>query len=322
MRRSFDPPVAMILFRQLSFYLALLGIVGIAGVVIQLRAAVTEPLQPPPVAPVAKPFPRAIGASGLVEARHENTQIGVPVPGLVAAVRVAVWDRVEAGAPLLELDRRELDAARAALEAQRAVAEAQVGTAEAVVARDEAALARIARLPLGEATTERDVEAAETQLAVARAQLLGARAEVDAARAALAQNAVLLERLVVRAPIAGTVLQVNVRAGEYAATTSVVPIVLGNVDEVQVRADVDEQLAPRVRPGARAVGYIKGAGGDPIPMEFVRIEPFVVPKRSLTGSSAERVDTRVLQVVYRFAPTEARPVYVGQQMDLYIEEMP
>ena len=55
---------------------------------------------PPPLAPPAKPFAKAIGASGLVEARRENTLVGVPVPGLVKSVKVAVWDRVQPGAPL------------------------------------------------------------------------------------------------------------------------------------------------------------------------------------------------------------------------------
>ena len=124
-----------------------------------------------------------------------------------------------------------------------------------------------------------------------------------------------------RAPIGGTILQVNVRAGEYVSTASAVtPLVLGDIDEVQVRADVDEQVAPRVRAGAKAVGYLKGDSARPIAMEFVRIEPYVVPKRSLTGASTERVDTRVLQVIYRFPNAPGRPVYVGQQLDLYIEE--
>ncbi|MFO0082199.1 MAG: secretion protein HlyD, partial [Phycisphaerales bacterium] len=50
----------------------------------------------------------------------------------------------------------------------------------------------------------------------------------------------------------------------------------------------------------------------------VRIEPYVIPKRSLTGESTERVDTRVLQVVYAF-PREALNAYVGQQVDVRIE---
>jgi HlyD family secretion protein len=75
-----------------------------------------------------------------------------------------------------------------------------------------------------------------------------------------------------------------------------------------------------VRPGARAAGYVKGDGTRRIELRFERIEPYVVPKKSLTGASTERVDTRVLQVIFSFtAPTE-RPIYVGQQLDLFIEE--
>ena len=42
------------------------------------------------------------------------------------------------------------------------------------------------------------------------------------------------------------------------------------------------------------------------------------PKKSLTGDSSERVDTRVLQVIYRVEDA-ALPVYVGQLMDVFIE---
>jgi hypothetical protein len=45
----------------------------------------------------------------------------------------------------------------------------------------------------------------------------------------------------------------------------------------------------------------------------------VLPKRSLTGDSQERVDTRVLQIIYAFEPG-ALPVFVGQQVDVYIDD--
>jgi multidrug efflux pump subunit AcrA (membrane-fusion protein) len=148
-----------------------------------------------------------------------------------------------------------------------------------------------------------------------------ARARMESARATAAQTQALIERLTVRAPIAGTVLQVNLRAGEYATpAAATAPLLLGSVSEVQVRAEVDEQIAPRVKPGNRALGYLKGESTNGIPLEFVRIEPYVVPKRNLTGSSAERVDTRVLQVIYKFANSVTRPIYVGQQLDLFINE--
>jgi len=298
----------MILFRKISFWLALVGLFLAGQLVIRLRAGLTEPVTPPPVAPPVKPFATAIAASGLVEARRENTLIGVPAPGLVTAVHVKVWDRVEPGAPLLQLDDRDL---RAALRTQQA----GVLVAEAVLKKARTPLARLEELHKSGAVTDDDLDARRNDVAVAEAQLA-------AARAAVAQTEALIERLTVRAPIAGTVLQVNVRAGEYISTlgTSTPPLVLGHIDEVQVRADVDEQVAPRVKPGRRAIGYLKGDTTHPIEMTFVRIEPFVIPKKSLTGASTERVDTRVLQVIFTFPNKPDRPVYVGQQMDLYIEE--
>lgn len=311
----------MILFRRLSFYLALAGLAGAAQFVLVLYAQSSVPIPPPPITPPAKPFPRSIGASGLVEARRENTLVGVPVAGLVQAVRVAVWDRVEAGAVLLELDDRELRAALRTQEAQVAVAEAQVVAAQAILRRVRDSLARTERLGKDAVVAAEVLETARHEAAVAAAQVAVAEAQRAAVRATLAQTGSLLERLVVRAPIAGTILQVNVRAGEWvAANPAAPPLVLGDITEVQVRADVDEQVAPRVRAGARAVGYLKGERTQPIAMEFVRIEPLVIPKRSLTGASTERVDTRVLQVIYRFPPQLGRPVYVGQQVDLFIEE--
>jgi HlyD family secretion protein len=58
--------------------------------------------------------------------------------------------------------------------------------------------------------------------------------------------------------------------------------------------------------------------GTKIPLTFVRIEPYVVPKKSLTGENTERVDTRVLQIIYRF-DRPAFPIYAGQQVDVFIE---
>jgi hypothetical protein len=96
------------------------------------------------------------------------------------------------------------------------------------------------------------------------------------------------------------------------------PILLGRTDTFQLRADVDEDNAPRVRAGCRAVAYIKGQRENAVPLEFVRIEPYILPKKSLSGESTERVDTRVLQVIFRFN-RPAIPVYVGQQMDVFLQ---
>jgi len=108
--------------------------------------------------------------------------------------------------------------------------------------------------------------------------------------------------------------------GEYApAGVTATPLVLlGRLKPLNLRVDVDEHEAWRVTPGAKAVATVRGNANLRTPVSFVRFEPFVLPKKSLTGDSTERVDTRVLQVIYR-VDSDALPLFVGQQMDVFIE---
>lgn len=293
-----------LLLRRFTVWLALAGLAVTGVLVNRMRGDLSAVAPPPPVQPAANPYGTGLGAAGLVEARRENTAVGAPQPGLVAAVHVAVWDRVEVGQPLFTLDGRDFDAALLVQTANVAVAEAQLLRLREQLDRLEA-VDDVRAITLEELRNRRsDVRVAEAQL--------------QAARGAEAQTRALLARLVVRAPISGTILQSNLRVGEYVTPSSTIPpLLLGDIGTFQIRAEIDEQLAGRIRPEARATAFIKGDAQHPIPLTFVRIEPFVVPKRSLTGSSSERVDTRVLQVIYSF-PAGERPVYVGQQMDIFI----
>ena len=98
-------------------------------------------------------------------------------------------------------------------------------------------------------------------------------------------------------------------------------MLLGDVTRLHVRVDVDENDAWRVVAGARAQAFARGNRKLGTELQFVRFEPYVVPKRSLTGDSSERVDTRVLQVLYAFDRGDL-PLFVGQQMDVFIEAEP
>ncbi|HMP04478.1 MAG TPA: hypothetical protein PKC45_18460, partial [Gemmatales bacterium] len=86
-----------------------------------------------------------------------------------------------------------------------------------------------------------------------------------------------------------------------------------------VRVDIDEHDIPRFRAGAKAEAQLRGHSETRFPLTFVRIEPYVIPKRSLTGDNAERVDTRVLQVIYALEPGREQPLFVGQQVEVYID---
>ena len=153
----------------------------------------------------------------------------------------------------------------------------------------------------------------EPDVAIARAELQSAEAQVRMAQTEI-------DRLTVRAPVDGQALQVKVRPGEYAPSgVLATPLMLiGKTDVLHIRTDVDEHEAMRVRPDAGAVASVRGDSTRQARLRCVRIEPYVIPKRSLTGDSSERVDTRVLQIVYAFDP-KVLPAYVGQQMDVFVD---
>ncbi|BCU75754.1 efflux RND transporter periplasmic adaptor subunit [Luteolibacter sp. LG18] len=278
------------------------------------------PAGDPPIAPPNKPFTHAVAATGILEALSENVAIGVPVPGLVTKVHVKVNDAVKKDQPLFMIDDRDLRAEELSTKAQREIARAQIDVSEAQLKKTESQLARLEAVSDPRAVSKDDLENRRQDVLVARAQVAAAQAQLASNDTALQRIALLIERLTVRSPRDGNVLQVNVRSGEYAATSpKSAAMIIGDIDRLQIRADVDEQNAIRIRPGQKAIGYLKGDPSVTFPLEYLRVEPYVIPKVSLTGASTERVDTRVLQVIYSLKRPENPPLYVGQQVDVFIE---
>ena len=314
----------------------------------------TTPVHPPPVAAYA----RTVAGVGLVEASSENIAISTPVSGLCTQVYVKVGNQVRAGQKLFSLDdrdlqaelavrRRSLDVAQAQLEKllraprpeEVPVAEARVAEAEQTLADASVQQRLIESVTDRRAVREEDLQrrriatkAAEARLRQTQADLALLRAgawaqDISIARAqvALAEREVQrlrtdVDRLTVTAPMDGLILQSNIRVGEYAQSGPLAKplMVFGSVSVLNVRTDVDEHEAWKVRPNAAAHATVRGSSGTRIPLRFVRFEPYVVPKKSLTGDSTERVDTRVLQVIYQ-VDGDRVPLYVGQQLDVFIE---
>lgn len=301
-------------------------VAAIAGIYLMVQAlqaqAKNQPVLggDPPVMPPAKPFKQSVAATGILEALSENVAIGVPLPGLVTEVMVKVNDRVKKNQPLMKLDDRDLLAEQLSNKAQQEISRAQITVSEAQLAKLESQLQRLNSITDSRAVSRDELENRRQDVAVSQAQLAAAKAQLAAAETAMERINLLIERLTVRAPREGTIIQVNVRAGEYAATSPKSPaMILGETERLQVRADIDEQNATRIRAGQAAFGYLKGDPTITFPLEFIRIEPYVIPKVSLTGSSTERVDTRVLQIIYSLDRPKDPPLYVGQQVDVFIE---
>jgi len=268
-----------------------------------------------------------------------------------------VGQRVAADTPLFRVDDRHLQAQLAAAQAKVVAAESQLQRLEALPrpetlppaeAKIRSARANAERLAdeyrraeqlfKRGTTTESDLitkrylyEAAQQQVAEAEADfaLLKAGAwEPDkevarqAIREAKAEGERIrteIERAIVRAPVDGEVLQVNVRKGQTVGLGDNSPLViLGNTRELHIRVDVDEHDIPRLRTDTPATAFARGAAAQPVKLAFQRVEPYVIGKRALSGSNTERIDTRVLPVIYTVQAREV-PLYVGQQVDVYVE---
>jgi len=308
------------LIRYATIAAALLGVAAILLIVRLQAERKMPPASDPPLPPAPKPWAQSVSATGILEALSENVAVGVPQPGLVSEVKVQVNEVVKAGDVLFRLDDRDLRAQEVTTRGRQAVARANITVSQAQLAKLESQLARLTAVTDPRAVSRDDLENRRQDVAVARAQHAAAVASLAATASELQSLALLSERLTVRAPRAGSVLQVNIRAGEYAATAPKNPaLMLGETGRLQVRADVDEQNATRIRPGQKGHASLKGDPAVTFPLEFVRVEPYVIPKVSLTGAGTERVDTRVLQVIFSLHRPDSPPVYVGQQVDVFIE---
>jgi HlyD family secretion protein len=312
------------LHQVVKYVLQGLGLLGLAfaiWMVVMTSRAV--PVASPVVTPAKPPYAAYIGAAGIIETRTLDVQIGTQVAGLVTKIYVVVGSRVKRGDPLFTLDDRYLTA-------QLGVQRATLQTARARVREAEASVADLRnRLDLAEAVKDQraiskeDLTSRRYAVQTATAHLASARADATLAETQVKQTETNIDLLTVRAPVDGEVLQVNTRVGEYAqAGPLTTPLMLfGNIDRLHLRVDIDENDAWRFRIEARAMAFVRGNPSLSTPLTYEWTEPFVIPKRSLTGGTTERVDTRVMQVVYSF-DREQIPVYVGQQMDVFIEAPP
>ena len=310
------------MFKRLFFWLLLItAVVGaISAVRLVLAQRKTLPEAKLLAEPPRAPFALSIGARGLVESVDENVHISPALPALVAKVPVQVGDEVKAGDVLVEQDTREARAIIAAQEAEIAALTTQVKEAEVTLAEKRDMWTRVEKLIATKVASDEEKQKTLFAAQAAEAQLGSMKARIASAEAMLSRMKVQLDLLTIRAPRAGRILQVSTRAGEYADNKSRDPLILlGQVEKLQLRADVDEDNASRVTNEMTAIAYIKGRRDITIPLTFVRIEPYILPKRSLTGESSERVDTRVLQIIYRFDRPEGASVYVGQQMDVFLD---
>ncbi len=265
------------------------------------------------------------------------------------AVQSAVVEQQKAQAEAALVDLRQLEAQprKETLE----VAKAQV---EYAAARLEAARSHYEKLKKTHQMEARSVsrdqlDTAEHEVATAAANLEVARKQFELTRAgawtydiqsrqrqyealakAYAGSKAVLDRYTVTAPVDGVILAVNAAPGGFVSpqgaygtyTGGFAPVIVmaASGPYLGVRCYIDEILIAKLPAPEQMKAKMFFRGSDTaIPLEFERVQPYVVPKIQLSNQRTERVDVRVLPVLFRFAPPAGMNVYPGQLVDVYLE---
>lgn len=295
--------------------------------------------------------------NGLIEPAERETKLSAPLPGRVQSILVKEGDFVEGGTAVVELDHgvekaaldaaegdlrsAEADFARVSRGLRKEEVEAAVAEHDAAKARSELSRAvaeRAKTLSTGGAITAeeldratRQAESDEKSLAAAdarkRAALAGSRAEdVLSARARVAaatgrrdQAKAALERLTIRAPIAGQILQVKIRAGEYYNPQGSEPLlVMGDTRTLRVRMDVDERDIGKMSVGKSAFCVLNAFPGKRFSAKVVEVGKRMGRKNIRTDDPVERIDTKVLEVILELEAPEG--LVPGLRVTSYVEK--
>ena len=254
----------------------------------------------------------------------------------------------------------QAEAARAVLEELKAqprkenldVTRAQVIAAEAAVkmASDTLEKDQMAYEMDPRAVSKDSLDSAINSAAMAKANFLVAQKQYELTKAgawsfdvqnqerqqhalekAFAASSALLGKYTLRAPRDGVVMSINTIVGNYvspqgsydAYTQGASPvIVIGSApSSLHVRCYIDEILVPRLHLSSTMKAQMSVRGSNvKIPLEFVRVQPYVSPKIELSDQRQERVDVRVLPVIFRIVKPENVNLYQGELVDVYISE--
>ncbi len=158
--------------------------------------------------------------------------------------------------------------------------------------------------------------------------------QVEALGKAWAASVALLAKYTIRAPTDGAVLSIQSALGSYVSpqgaydtyTQGFDPIIVMGTGKssggyMSVRVYIDEILIPKLPAPDQmtATMTIRGTTTT-VPLEFVRLQPYVTPKIELSDQRLEKVDLRVLPAIFRFQPPPGVEVYPGEMVDVYVGE--
>lgn len=305
------------------------------------------------------PFSSYISAVGVVEASGGNISIGSAVDRIVKEIDVKVGEKVKKQDVLFRLESDDLEAELVSRNIDYEDAEANLKRLKALPREEDVAIAlaqlEIAKIGMEQAkslyervkglqngaVSQEEIsrrrfvyEESQAKYEQAKADTNKTKAgtwppDLDIAELQVKKSKALvdrikadIERTVIRAPMDATVLQIKIHEGEFPPVNySQDPaMIIGDTKQMSLRVSINQFDASYYDSSSPAVAFLQGNGDIGFPLQFMYLEPYFVPKNSLSNDIREQVDTRVLQAVYSFEAGDAQ-LFVGQQMDVFIETL-
>lgn len=243
-------PRARALFRRHFWWLLVLAVIGCALMFWQWRGT-AAPATKPLLVPVTRgDIENTVAAAGSL-APGRSVEVGAQVSGQLESLAVAVGDVVTEGQLLASIDAsvqsQRVAASRASLQAQ----EALLSGRKAALELAEANVRRQRNMLEDQATSQQELETAVNALVSAQSSFAQLQAQIAQSRASLASDEAELGYSKIYAPIAGTVVSINVKEGQTLNAVQSAPLVMTIADlrKMTVETDVSEADVGKLRPG-------------------------------------------------------------------------
>lgn len=296
------------------------------------------------------PFLNYITGSGIVEPASGNIMISSNFNRIIEKINVSPNDQVRKGSTLFQLYNEDLKSSLKIKQIKYKEVLSNLSKLEALPREEDLIIAqetlnrdksvfnqsileycmskRCAKSKAEKCLNLYKYQQAEAEFLVAQARfrkvqsgtwqldLKIAQDEVEQAKANIEAMEEEIERTYIKSPIDGTVLLIKIHEGETSDQTKAA-MILGNINELNLRVGIDQFNEPRLHPNCPAVAFIQGDVIKEFPLKFLHIEPTMVPKKYLTNELHEKVDTQILEILYRVDRNSSH-LFIGEQMDVYI----
>lgn len=291
-------------------------------------------------------------APGRVEPRTGQLRLGASVGGKVEAISVKMNDRVADGEVLIRLEDKEANARLSAAEAEASVRKRERDAAPATAGRESIRKAedavydaeravKDARFALDDALANDRKNPNSQNLASARRQHTDAverlrqeraslgsalsrsstapsrlEAALIAARSEVTLAESVLDKMRIRSPVNGKVLQLYAKIGELVAPSPELPlVVVGDMTLLRVRAEVDEPDVAKIKIGQRVFVKNTAYPGQEYDGKVAEMAPSLALPRMGSRGARRATDVEVMEVLIDLDGTV--PLLPGMRVDAF-----